>query len=98
MPNVVPKIANLRNHRGADTDANTQGFIYKLELGSKYTRHSGAGTWTLKWVTAGFFVGWSRGPPEGVEEFLKFCLHSDMGLSRALSSVLICQGLHQTCP
>ena len=33
--------------------------------------------------------GWSRGPPEGVEEFLKFCLHSDMGLSRALSSVLI---------
>ena len=35
------------------------------------------------------FMGWSRGPPEGVEEFLKFCLHSDMGLSRALSSVLI---------
>ena len=35
------------------------------------------------------FMGWSRGPPEGEEEFLKFCLHSDMGLSRALSSVLI---------
>ena len=35
------------------------------------------------------FKGWSRGPPEGVEEFLKFCLHSDMGLSGALSSVLI---------
>ena len=35
------------------------------------------------------FKGWSRRPPEGVEEFLKFCLHSDMGLSRALSSVLI---------
>ena len=35
------------------------------------------------------FKGWSRGPPEGVEEFFKFCLHSDMGLSRALSSVLI---------
>ena len=35
------------------------------------------------------FMGWSRGPPEGVEEFLKFCLHSDMGLSRALSSILI---------
>ena len=35
------------------------------------------------------FKGWSRGPPEGVEEFLKFCLHSDMGLSSALSSVLI---------
>ena len=32
------------------------------------------------------FMGWSRGAPEGVEEFLKFCLHSDMGLSRALSS------------
>ena len=29
------------------------------------------------------FKGWSRRPPEGVEEFLKFCLHSDMGLSRA---------------
>ena len=37
---VVPKIANPRNHQGADTDANTRGFIYKLELGSKYTRHS----------------------------------------------------------
>ena len=35
------------------------------------------------------FKGWSRGPPEGVEEFLEFCLLSDMGLSRALSSVLI---------
>ena len=38
------------------------------------------------------FKGWSRGPPEGVEEFLKFCLHFDMGLSRALSSVLILIG------
>ena len=35
---VVPKIANPRNHRGADTDANTQGFISKLELGSKTQR------------------------------------------------------------
>ena len=35
------------------------------------------------------FKGWSRGPPEGLEQFLKFCSHSDMGLSRALSSVLI---------
>ena len=26
------------------------------------------------------FTGWSRGLPEGVEEFLKFCFHSDMGL------------------
>ena len=34
------------------------------------------------------FKGWSRGPPEEGEEFLKFCLHSDVGLSRALSSVL----------
>ena len=49
---VVPKIANPRNHREADTDANTRGFIYKLELVSKYTRHSRAGTWTLKWVPA----------------------------------------------
>ena len=38
------------------------------------------------------FMGWSRGPPEGGEEFLKFCLHSDMGRSRALSSVLILIG------
>ena len=86
---VVPKIVNPRNHQGADTDASAQGFICKLEVGSKYTRHSGAGTWTPKWVTAGFFIGWSRAFSEGVEKFLKFCLHSDMGLSRALSSVLI---------
>ena len=42
------------------------------------------------------FMDWSRGPPEGVEEFLKFCLHSDVGLSRALSSVLILIGA--SCP
>ena len=47
---VVPKIVNPRNHREADTDANTRGFINKLELGSKYTPHSRAGTWTPKWV------------------------------------------------
>ena len=35
------------------------------------------------------FIGWSRGSSEGVEEFLKFCLHFDMGLLRPLSSVLI---------
>ena len=45
-PGLVPKIANTRNHQGADTDANTRGFIYKLQHGSKYTRHCGAGTWT----------------------------------------------------
>ena len=56
--NVVPKIANPRNHQGAG-------------------------------LGAGLVKGWSRGPPEGREEFLKFCLHSDMGLLRALSSVLI---------
>ena len=66
---VVPKIANPRNHQGADTDAGARGFISKLELGSKYTRHSGAQTWTPKWVPAGFFIGWSRGFPEGMEEF-----------------------------
>ena len=85
----MPKIANPRNHQGADTNASARGFIYKLELGSKYTQHSGAGTWTPKWVTAGFFMGWSMGFSEGVEEFLKFCLHFDVGLSKALSSVLI---------
>ena len=78
---VVPKIVNPRNHQGADTDASTRGFISKLQLGSKYTRHSGAGTWTPRWVTAGFFIGWSKGFSEGVEEFLKFYLHSNnMGL------------------
>ena len=50
--NVVPKIANPRNHQGAHTDANTRGFIYKIELGSKCTQHSRAGTWTLRWVLA----------------------------------------------
>ena len=49
---VVPKIANPRNLREANTDANTRGFIYKLELVSKYTQQSGAGTWTLRWVLA----------------------------------------------
>ena len=49
---VVPKIANPRNHQEADTDANTRGFIYKLELVSMYTRHSGSGTWTQRWVLA----------------------------------------------
>ena len=49
---VVPKIANPRNHRDVDSDANTRGFIYKLELVSKYTRQSGAGTWTPRWVLA----------------------------------------------
>ena len=36
--------------READTDANTRGFIYKLELVSKYTQQSEAGTW--RWVLA----------------------------------------------
>ena len=42
------------------------------------------------------FKGWSQGPPEGLEQFLKFCLHFDMGPSRALSSVLILIGA--SCP
>ena len=42
------------------------------------------------------FIGWCRGSSEGVEEFLKFCLHFDMVLSRALSSVLILIGA--SCP
>lgn len=45
-PNVMPLISNLRDHQGADTEANAGGFICKLELGPKYTRHSRAGTWT----------------------------------------------------
>ena len=49
---VEPKIANPRNHREADTDANTRGFIYKLELVSMYTRHSGAGTRNPRWFLA----------------------------------------------
>ena len=36
------------------------------------------------------FMAWSRGFPEGVEEFLKLCSHSNMGLSRALSCFFSC--------
>ena len=49
---VVPKIANMRNHQEADSDANTRGIIYKLDLVSKYTQYSRAGTWTPRWVLA----------------------------------------------
>ena len=35
---------------------------------------------------------WSRGPPEGLEQFLKFCSLFDMGPSRALSTLLILIG------
>ena len=45
-PCVVPKIANPRNHQGADTNANSRGSLYNLELGSKFTRYIGAGSWT----------------------------------------------------
>ena len=72
------------------TEANTRWLISKLELASKYTRHSGAGTWTPRWCFA--FKGLSRGPPKGLEQFFKLCLHFDMGPSRALSSVLILIG------
>ena len=54
ISDCLPKIGNLRNHREADTDANTRGFIYKLELVSQHTRHSGAGTWNVRWVVAEF--------------------------------------------
>ena len=87
--NVVPKIANPRNHQGADTDASTWGFISKLELGPKCTQHRGAGTWTPKWVTAGFFIGWSRGffrRGGGISQVLFTFWY---GAFRALSSVLI---------
>ena len=50
---VVPKIANPRNHQGANTDANTREFIYKLQLGSKCAPQGGAGTGTPGWVPAG---------------------------------------------
>ena len=90
----MTKIVNLRNHYGADIDANPQGLISKLEPASKYTRHSGAGTWTPRWCFA--FKGLPRGPPEGMVQFLKLCLNFDMGPSRALSSVLILIGA--SCP
>ena len=32
-PGVVPKIVNQGNHQGANTDGNSRGFLYKLELG-----------------------------------------------------------------
>ena len=40
---VVPKIANPKNHGEAHTEANTRGFIYKLELVSKYTDNAEQG-------------------------------------------------------
>ena len=49
---VVPKTGNPRNHGEADTDSNTRAFIYKLELVSKYTQQSGAGTWIPRRVLA----------------------------------------------
>ena len=53
----MPPISNPRDHQGADTDANARGFIYKLELGPKYTRHSGAGTWTPRLRGVAVFWG-----------------------------------------
>ena len=49
---VVPKTANPRNHGEANTASNTLAFIYKLELVSKYTQQSGAGTWIPRRVLA----------------------------------------------
>ena len=62
---VVPKIVNLKNHGEAHTEANTRGFIYKLELVSKYTDNAeqglrSRGEFLLR------FKGLSRGPPEGL--------------------------------
>ena len=34
-----------------------EGLFDKLKLGPKYTRHSGVGTWTLRLVKAGVFMG-----------------------------------------
>ena len=34
---VVPKTTNLRNHLGANNNANSRWFLYKLELESKCT-------------------------------------------------------------
>ena len=91
---VVPKIANLRNHQGANTDASTQGFIYKFERGSKYTPHNRAGAWTLKWVTAGFFMGWSREFSEGVEEcFFPIPICGERGGE----FLKICKGFSELC-
>ena len=67
---IVPKIANPRNHQGADTDANTRGFIYKLSLGPSIPDivEQGLGPRGAFQLS---FKDWSRGPPEGVEQFLK---------------------------
>ena len=91
----MPKIVNPRNHQGADTDASTRGFIYKLELGFKYTPHSRAGAWTPKWVTAGFFMGCSRAFSEGVEE-KKFFFFPIWGKGRGVSYDLIWDFLPRT--
>ena len=96
----MPKIVNPRNHQGAATDASGQRFISKLELGSKCTRHSGAGTWTPRWVTAGFLwaglgdfqKGWRNffhsDMGERVGEFLKICFPSNTGFSVSVKGIL----------
>ena len=71
---------NLRNSSTPSGGPLDQPVVPKI---ANPRNHQGAG------LGAGLVKGWSRGPPEGREEFLKFCLHSDMGPSRALSSVLI---------
>ena len=66
-----------------------EGLLASSSLGPSIPDTAEQGLGPQSGFTAGFFIGWSRGFSEGVEEFLKFRLHSDMGLSRELSSVLI---------
>ena len=96
----MPKIANPRNHQGADTDASTTSVF--LQARACVQVHPTQQSRDLdpevgySWV----FYGLSRGFSEGVEEFFFFFpiwgkgwgsfLRSDMGFSAEGNSELCC--------
>ena len=57
-----------------------EGLLASSSLGPSIPDTAEQGLGPRSGLQLGFFIGWSRGFSEGVEEFLKFCLHSDMGL------------------
>ena len=66
-----------------------EGFLASSSLGPSIPDTAEQGLGPRSGLQLGFLWACLGDFSEGVEEFLKFCLHSDMGLSRALSSVLI---------
>ena len=98
---LCPKLRIWENHQGADTDASTWHFINKLELGSKYSRHNGAGTWTPRGVTVGFLWAGLGDFQEGWRNFLSsvfISIQDFLSLSRAFWALFsfwygtFCQG------